>query len=71
MHVLRKGWSFSVNTHIANGQQLKFNAVNSQSSETQHGQQTRQQKELVKVLTCGHSHDNRVYESDTPLHMGY
>ena len=62
---------FSVNMHIANGQRLKFNTVNSQSSESQLGQRSRHQKELVQVLTCGHSRDYRVYESNFPLHMGY
>jgi len=31
---------FSVNVHIVNGQQLKFNAVNGQSSKNQHGQRS-------------------------------
>jgi len=54
----------SVNVHVVNSQQLKFNAVHGQSPENQCGQWSKHQKELVKVLTCGPSHDYRVYGSD-------
>ena len=57
----------SVNVRVVNSQQLKFNAVNGQSPENQRGQQSKHWKELVKVWLRGHSHDYRVYGSDTPL----
>ena len=41
----------SINVCVINGQWLKFNAVNGQSPKNQHGQQSKCQKELVKVLT--------------------
>jgi len=70
----RKGWSrmnssvyTSVNLRVVNGQQLKFNTVNSQSPRNQHGQWSNIKEELVKVLTCGRSCDYWVYGSDSPL----
>ena len=57
----------SVNVRVVNGQWLKSKAVNSQSPKNQCGQQSKCQKEVVKVLTCSRSRDYRVYGSDTPL----
>jgi len=41
----------SVNVCAVNSRRLKFNAVNGQSPKNQRGQQSKRQKELVKVLT--------------------
>jgi len=57
----------SENVRIVSSQHLKFNTVNSQRSENQHGQRSKRLKELVKVLTCGCSRDHRVCGSDIPL----
>jgi len=51
----------SVNVHLVNSQWSK--------PENQRGQQSKCQKELVKVLTCGRSCDYRTYGSDTPCSL--
>jgi len=41
----------SVYVHVVNGQRLKFNTVNGQSLDNQHGRRSKRRKELIAAVT--------------------